>query len=87
MEVRERVTWDLKEGVVGTDTFAPKHVAIVTWKNMSFAGGIDNSLFKVSLFFCHTLTYFIPLHNTSFFQKLLSYVSLYKDEHCVCFNI
>lgn len=47
VEIRERVTWDLKEGVVGTDTFLPKHVAIITWKNMSFGGGIDNSLYKV----------------------------------------
>jgi hypothetical protein len=48
VEVRERVMWDIREGVVGSDTFIPKHVVIVTWKNMSFAGGIDNSLFRVS---------------------------------------
>lgn len=48
VEVRERVMWDIREGVVGADTFIPKHVAIITWKNMSFAGGIDISLFKVS---------------------------------------
>ena len=48
VEVRERVMWDIREGVVGSDTFIPKHVVFVTWKNMSFAGGIDNSLFKVS---------------------------------------
>jgi hypothetical protein len=48
VEVRERVMWDIREGVVGSDTFIPKHVIIVTWKNMSFAGGIDNSLFRVS---------------------------------------
>lgn len=40
--------WDIREGVVGADTFIPKHVVIMTWKNMSFAGGIDISLFKVS---------------------------------------
>lgn len=50
VEVRERVMWDIREGVVGSDTFIPKHVVIVTWKNMSFAGGIDNSLFRVSFF-------------------------------------
>lgn len=47
VEVRERVTWDIREGVVGSDTFIPKHAIIMTWKNMSFAGGIDNSLFRV----------------------------------------
>lgn len=30
-----------------SDTFIPKHVIMITWKNMSFAGGIDNSLFRV----------------------------------------
>jgi hypothetical protein len=48
VEVRERTMWDIREGVVGSDTFIPKHVIIITWKNMSFAGGIDNSLFRVS---------------------------------------
>lgn len=48
VEVRERTMWDIREGVVGSDTFIPKHIAIITWKNMSFAGGIDNSLFRVS---------------------------------------
>lgn len=49
VEVRERVMWDIREGVVGSDTFIPKHVVMITWKNMSFAGGIDNSLFRVSI--------------------------------------
>lgn len=48
VEVRERVMWDIREGVVGAATFIPKHVVIITWKNMSFAGGIDISLYKVS---------------------------------------
>lgn len=48
VEMRERVMWDIREGVVGSDTFVPKHAIITTWKNMSFAGGIDNSLFRVS---------------------------------------
>lgn len=47
VEVRERTMWDIREGVVGAETFIPKHVITVTWKNMSFAGGIDNSLFRV----------------------------------------
>lgn len=49
VEVRERVMWDVREGVVGADTFIPKHVVFITWKNMSFAGGIDTSLYKVRL--------------------------------------
>lgn len=49
VEVRERVMWDIREGVVGADTFIPKHVVFLTWKNMSFAGGIDISLYKVIL--------------------------------------
>ena len=48
VEVRERTMWDIRTGVVGADNFLPKHVAIVTWKNMSFAGGIDLSLYTVS---------------------------------------
>lgn len=48
VEVRERTMWDIRTGVVGADTFVPKHVVIATWKNVSFAGGIDNSLFTVS---------------------------------------
>lgn len=48
VEVRERTMWDIRTGVVGADTFLPKHVAIITWKNVSFAGGIDLSLYTVS---------------------------------------
>ncbi|XP_059481831.1 protein mesh isoform X2 [Neocloeon triangulifer] len=50
VEMRERLMWDIREGVVGSDTFIPKHAVIVTWKNMSFAGGIDNSLYKTNTF-------------------------------------
>lgn len=57
VEMRERLMWDIREGVVGADTFIPKHSAIITWKNMSFAGGIDNSLYKVSVIKCFELTY------------------------------
>jgi len=48
VEVRERTMWDIREGVVGAETFIPKHVVIATWKNVSFAGGIDNSLSTVA---------------------------------------
>jgi hypothetical protein len=47
VEMRERLMWDAREGSIGADTFVPKHAVIVTWKNVSFAGGIDNSLFRV----------------------------------------
>jgi hypothetical protein len=47
VEMRERLKWDIREGIIGADTFNPKHAVIVTWKNMSFAGGIDNSLYRV----------------------------------------
>ncbi|KAJ8667861.1 hypothetical protein QAD02_009524 [Eretmocerus hayati] len=50
VEMRERVMWDIREGVVGADTFVPKHAVIITWKNMSFAGGIDSSLYKTNTF-------------------------------------
>ncbi|XP_027838337.2 protein mesh isoform X1 [Aphis gossypii] len=50
VEMRERLMWDIREGVVGADSFVPKHSAIITWKNMSFAGGIDNSLYRTNTF-------------------------------------
>ena len=40
VEIRERTKWDLRESMVGSETFEPKHVVIATWKNVSFAGGI-----------------------------------------------
>lgn len=51
VEMRERLKWDIREGVIGSENFNPKHAVIVTWKNVSFAGGIDNSLYRVSLHF------------------------------------
>lgn len=48
VEIRERVKWDIKEGVVGSDSFDPKHVIITTWKNVSFNGGFANALYEVS---------------------------------------
>lgn len=46
----ERLKWDVREGIIGAETFEPKHAVIVTWKNMSFAGGIDISLTKTNTF-------------------------------------
>ena len=40
VEIRERAKWDIRESMVGTETFEPKHIVIATWKNVSFAGGI-----------------------------------------------
>lgn len=50
VEIRERLTWDIREGIIGADNFQPKHAVIVTWKNMSFAGGIDVALTKTNTF-------------------------------------
>ncbi|XP_077295969.1 protein mesh-like [Arctopsyche grandis] len=50
VEMRERLTYDLKTGNIGADTFAPVHSVIVTWKNVSFAGGINNAIYKTNSF-------------------------------------
>lgn len=50
VEMRERVKWDIREAVIGSDSFDPKHAIIVTWKNVSFAGGFANALFKTNTF-------------------------------------
>ncbi|KAL3266307.1 hypothetical protein HHI36_010485 [Cryptolaemus montrouzieri] len=50
VEIRERIKWDIREGVIGTDSFDPKHVIIVTWKNVSFSGGISDALMKTNTF-------------------------------------
>ncbi|KAK4887724.1 hypothetical protein RN001_003995 [Aquatica leii] len=50
VEVRERVKWDIREGMIGAETFEPKHAVIVTWKNVSFAGGISESLMITNTF-------------------------------------
>ncbi|KAG5898315.1 hypothetical protein JTB14_023004 [Gonioctena quinquepunctata] len=50
VEMRERVRWDIREGVIGSETFDPKHLIIVTWKNVSFNGGVDDALFLTNTF-------------------------------------
>ncbi|XP_055381358.1 protein mesh-like [Condylostylus longicornis] len=50
VEMRERTMWDIREGIIGAKTFVPNHVIIATWKNISFSGGIDNSLFRTNTF-------------------------------------
>lgn len=39
VELRERLKWDVREGIVGSEWFEPRHAVIVTWKNVTFAGG------------------------------------------------
>ena len=48
VEIRERAKWDIREAMVGTETFDPKHIIIATWKNVSFAGGIPIAARRVS---------------------------------------
>lgn len=36
--LKERVKWDIRQGMIGADTFEPKHVVVVTWKNVTQAG-------------------------------------------------
>ena len=49
VELRERAMWDIREAMVGTETFEPKHIVIATWKNVSFAGGIPSASRIVSV--------------------------------------
>jgi hypothetical protein len=39
VELRERLMWDIREGIVGSEWFEPRHAIIITWKNVTFAGG------------------------------------------------
>ncbi|XP_060531406.1 protein mesh isoform X2 [Cylas formicarius] len=50
VEIRERLTWDIRQGVIGSETFRPKHAVIVTWKNVSFNGGWANAVYKTNTF-------------------------------------
>lgn len=50
VEMRERLKWDVREGMSGAEGFVPKHAITVTWKNVSFTGGIDNSLYTTNTF-------------------------------------
>ena len=51
MEMRERAKADIRESMVGTETFEPKHIIVATWKNVSFAGGIPLARRTVSVFY------------------------------------
>ncbi|GJQ65539.1 hypothetical protein Trydic_g7640 [Trypoxylus dichotomus] len=50
VEVRERLKWDIRNGIIGADNFEAKHAVIVTWKNVTFAGGISQSIFFTNTF-------------------------------------
>ncbi|CAH2001993.1 unnamed protein product [Acanthoscelides obtectus] len=50
VELRERLKWDIREGVIGSESFNPKHAVIVTWKNVSFNGGFANALYTTNTF-------------------------------------
>ena len=60
VEIRERAKWDIRESMVGTEAFVPKHMLIATWKNVSFAGGISVARRLVSL----SKYYFLKVFNT-----------------------
>ena len=51
VQIRERTKWDIRESMVGTETFEPKHVIVATWKNVSFAGGIPIARRTVKCYF------------------------------------
>jgi len=75
VEMRERLKWDVREGIIGADTFNPKHAVIVTWKNVSFAGGIDNSLFRTNTFQLVLAT------DEVYTYAIFNYVSLQWSSH------
>ncbi|XP_050303220.1 protein mesh isoform X2 [Anthonomus grandis grandis] len=50
VEIRERLKWDIREGVIGSEAFEPKHAIIATWKNISFNGGFANALWQTNTF-------------------------------------
>ena len=41
VKIRERIKWDVREAIVGSENFLPKHAMIATWKNISFVGGFN----------------------------------------------
>ena len=66
VEIRERAKWDIRESMVGTETFEPKHIAIATWKNVSFAGGITSaSRIVSSIFFTNNSIFFYLSQNVN----------------------
>lgn len=50
VEIRERLKWDIRTGVIGSEAFEPKHAIIATWKNVSFNGGFANAVYEVDMY-------------------------------------
>jgi len=44
VELRERLKWDIREAMIGAESFIPKHTIIATWKNVTFAGGLPQAI-------------------------------------------
>lgn len=40
----ERLTQDIRDGIIGSSNFIPHHAIIVTWKNVTFIGGSENKV-------------------------------------------
>ena len=56
VEIYNRAMWDIREAMVGAETFLPKHIIIATWKNVSFAGGIPSArrIVRNNISYIHT---------------------------------
>lgn len=48
-ELYERIKMEIREGIIGTEQFDPTHVAIVTWKNVSFFGTEDLAIVSTTI--------------------------------------
>ncbi|KAK2720563.1 hypothetical protein QYM36_004442 [Artemia franciscana] len=50
VELRERLKWDIREAMIGAESFIPKHTIIATWKNVTFAGGLPQAIKTTNTF-------------------------------------
>ena len=57
----------IREAMVGTETFQPKHVLIATWKNVSFAGGIPTARHFYQYLYLHLHDFTLTLAFTFVF--------------------
>lgn len=37
--IKQALTQDIQDGIIGAEFFTPKHVMIITWRNVTFNGG------------------------------------------------
>lgn len=65
IELRERLLWDIRDGIIGSEKFVPKHALIVTWKNMTFAGGLENTLKRVHFLISLGVSFLFSLFDLS----------------------